>query len=123
MTFDKRCEVGPVAELKTNSPEKDESEQTEFENREGADEACPQPDATNVDECNENDRHDGEDFDLCWREFEDVGSVGCESGGERGSQTRIHHEERHPAVHESDRWTISFTQENITTTGFRISRR
>ena len=57
------------------------------------------------------------------REFENVAGVSCESDGERGSQTRIHHEERHPAIHESDGWTISFAQENITAARFGISRR
>ena len=57
------------------------------------------------------------------RELENVTGVGCEADCERGSQTRIHHQKSHPAVHESDGWTISFAQENVAAARFGISCR
>src|ERR1051326_7347345 len=72
MSRDDRCEVGPVAELKSDGPEYDEREQAEFEKHQRAYEPAAEADAANVDERDGDDRRDGEKFCGPGREMDDV---------------------------------------------------
>ena len=63
MPSDKRSEVGPVAELKTDSPKTNNGKQAELEKRENAHEPCAEFHATNVDEGNDEYRGDRDYFD------------------------------------------------------------
>src|ERR1044072_1088391 len=122
MSRDERCEVGPVAELKSDGPEYDERKQAEFEKHQRAYEPAAEADAANVDERDGDDRRDGEKFCGPGREMDDVTGVRCESDGEGGSEAGIHYEKSHPAVHESECWSECLAQVDIAAAGFGKTR-
>ncbi len=79
---DEWSEVGPVAELKPDAPEKHERQQAEFEKRYCSYEAGAEFDAANVDERNDDDRRDRHHLEAGSGEFENVTGISRETDSE-----------------------------------------
>src|SRR5205085_1701469 len=82
-TSNKWSEVGPFAELKSNTPEKDEREQAEFQKRQRAHESSAEFHAAYVYNRNDDYRCDSQQFGSKQGEFQDVAGVSRETNGQR----------------------------------------